>query len=231
MSILAELAEGLEFEDDAGGYFGAVLVNAEVACTKHVRLEAVAEAMMGRHQVYAAAQLVGERAFSTEGSLRREVCESDETMGEDFQAAREGIAETRTSATEESPRTITRQSAVCPHQLTVKPNPVPVKPDYRSVHAILIYRGAGHYVGPQEGVTNVTLPAIIFENPLDTLGFRNGSWGRGKERRVRKNPRHEDILGDWSGGNRPAKGRGCERVRRKIHLRARTRSGHANNSK
>src|SRR5580704_10305720 len=85
----------LEFEDDAGGYFGAVLVNTEVARAEHVAFQAKAEAVMGRHQVHASANLIGKGVLSPERSLRRKARVSEQAMGEDFQAAREGIAETR----------------------------------------------------------------------------------------------------------------------------------------
>src|SRR5271156_4182364 len=113
-------------------------------------------------------------------------------MGKHFQTARKGTAETRAYSAEESPRTIARQSAMGTQDFAVKSNPVAVKPDDRSIYPILIYGGAGHHVGAQEGVSDVGLPAIVLEHALDALGLRSGS-GRQK-RGLRENCGHEHIL-------------------------------------
>jgi hypothetical protein len=94
------LSNGLEFEDNAGGYFGVVLISAEVARAEQVGFEPVAKPMMGLDKIYASSKLVRESAFRAVRRLRSEVRHSNQCVGKDLQVSRTGPPETRTSSAE-----------------------------------------------------------------------------------------------------------------------------------
>ena len=98
--ILSAYRTVLEFEDNAGGYFGVVLISAEVARAEQVGFQPVAKAMMGLDEIYSSSKLVRESAFRAVRRLRSEVRHSNQCVGEDLQVSRAGPPETRASAAE-----------------------------------------------------------------------------------------------------------------------------------
>ncbi len=98
--ILSAYRTVLEFEDNAGGYFGVVLISAEVARAEQVGFEPVAEAMMGLDKIYSSSKLVRESAFRAVRRLRSEVRHPNQRVGKDLKVSRAGPPETRTSAAE-----------------------------------------------------------------------------------------------------------------------------------
>ena len=98
--ILSAYRTVLEFEDNAGGYFGVVLISAEVARAEQIGFEPVAKAMMGLDKIYSSSKFVRESAFRAVRRLRGEVRHSNQCVGEDLKVSRAGPPETRASAAE-----------------------------------------------------------------------------------------------------------------------------------
>ncbi len=102
--ILSAYRTDLEFEDNAGGYLGVVLISAEVARAEQVGFEPVAKPMMRLDKIYSSSKLVRESAFRAVRRLRSEVRHSNQCVGEDLKVSRAGPPETRTSAAKQRPR-------------------------------------------------------------------------------------------------------------------------------
>ena len=169
-------------------------------------------------QIDAAAEFVAECTFAAVRSIRREVCSSNQRVPKYLKVSAKRRSQARSCADEHGPGTSAADRAMRAQGFDIDTEPVAVIPGDRGISSVLILCNVGELVKSHEGVTDVGLPGIVFEDALYFLRLRPRR--RREYRRACKNSRHKDILSDqgW-GSDGCVRTKGRQRKRGNIALR------------
>ena len=163
----------LELEDDADGSLRAPLVSAEILRAHRISSDTQRPAGL-EGQVNSAAKGVSEGVLIAKGRLRREVRDTDQGMGPDFEAATSGPTEARSATAKREPGTDVILRTVGGGKVAFGSDPILEVIDHVDVEAVGVFSEGRQLIKAEEGVADVELPGVVLENAGHILRRRRG---------------------------------------------------------